>query len=140
MYGPEQPSNNSNNRFLLDIVSTIAVAKNLSLILNVDYGTEEGQGLNGTDANWKGIAGIIKYDYSDKYGLAVRGEYFDDTDGVRTGTAQEVKEFTITAEIKLSSGLIIRPEYRHDWSTSNFFNGSTKKSQDTIALGVMYKF
>lgn len=140
MYGPEQTSNNSNNRFLLDIVSTIAVAKNLSLILNVDYGTEEGQGLNGTDADWKGIAGIIKYDYSDKYGLAVRGEYFKDTDGVRTGTAQEVKELTITPEIKLSSGLIIRPEYRHDWSTSNFFNGSTKKSQDTIALGVMYKF
>jgi len=38
----------------------------------------------------------------------------------------------------------VRPEYRHDWSNKRSFdieNGApTKKSQDTLALGVMYRW
>jgi hypothetical protein len=68
----------------------------------------------------------------------MRAEYFKDQDGVRTGTAQSLKEITITPEIRLVQGLIVRPEYRHDWSDERVFDSGNKKNQDTIALAVMY--
>jgi hypothetical protein len=139
MYGPEQKNNNSNNRFLFDWVGTIKPVKNLSFILNADYGTEQNDpNAAGVDSRWYGAAGIIKYDFSDRFSLALRGEYFNDPDGARTGTAQALKEITFTPEFRLAKGLILRPEYRYDWSDQNSFNGGKDKNQHTIALGVMY--
>ncbi len=151
--GPNAPtvgSSSSNMRTLLDVVATIKPAKPLSIILNFDDGAEDNvpgtllpSGISG-DAKWDGLAGIVKYDFSEKYSLAVRGEYFDDKDGARTGTAQKLKEVTVTPEIRLNGGVILRPEYRHDWSDKETFDivgaAATKKSQDTLALGVMYRW
>jgi hypothetical protein len=138
MYGPEKDDNTADNRFLFDWVGTIKPVKNLALILNTDYATEENSAPDGNDAKWYGIAGIIKYDFTAMFSLSLRAEYFKDQDGVRTGTAQALKEITITPEIRLAQGLIIRPEYRHDWSDERAFDSRNEKTQDTIALGVMY--
>ena len=59
MNGPEQDSNNSDNRFLFDWVGTIKPVKNLALILNVDYAREDNAAVDG-DARWYGTAGIAK--------------------------------------------------------------------------------
>jgi hypothetical protein len=151
--GPNAPtvgSSGSNKRNMLDIIATIKPIKPLSIILNYDDGREDN--VPGTllpsgtssDAKWDGLAGIIKYDFNATYSLAVRGEYFDDKDGFRTGTVQKLKEVTVTPEIRLNGGVILRPEYRHDTSDKTSFdivNGTaTKKSQDTLALGVMYRW
>ena len=138
MYGPEQKDNNHDNRFLFDWVGTIKPVKNLTLILNTDYATEQHLASDGGTAKWYGIAGTAKYDFSDRYSLSGRAEYFNDQDGVRTGIAQHLKEITITPEIRLAQGLIVRPEYRHDWSDERSFDSNGKKDQDTIALAVMY--
>jgi hypothetical protein len=82
----------------------------------------------------------VKYDFNDTYSLSVRGEYFDDKGGSRTGAVQKLKEVTVTPEIRLVGGLILRPEYRHDTSDKQSFDNGTKKSQDTIALGAMYRW
>ena len=83
-----------------------------------------------------------KYDFTDFFSTSIRAEYFNDKDGVRTGIAQELKEITLTADFKVAKNLLVRPEYRHDWSDQNGFdsehNTFDKKSQDTIALGMMY--
>ncbi|HTP04229.1 MAG TPA: porin [Nitrospirota bacterium] len=160
MTGPEQDeqgvnaptvgSSSSNTRNMLDIIATIKPIKPLAIILNYDDGREDNvpgtllpSGISG-DAKWDGLAGIIKYDFNDTYSLAVRGEYFDDKDGFRTGMVQKLKEVTVTPEIRLNGGVILRPEYRHDTSDKTSFdivNGAaTKKSQDTIALGAMYRW
>lgn len=139
MTGPEQTANSRDNRSLLDLVATIKPIKPLSIILNYDNATEEKLAA-GSDAKWTGVAAIVKYEFSDTYSLAVRGESFDDKDGVRTGTAQKLTEVTVTPEIKTASGLIVRPEYRHDSSDKQSFADGTKKSQDTIALGLMYRW
>lgn len=136
MYGPEQDDNGSNNRFLLDWVATIKPVKDLSVIFNIDYAADKNGVADGTNSKWYGMAGIIKYDINDLWSVAARAEYFNDKDGVRTGTAQKVKEVTITPEFRLAKSIIVRPEYRHDWSDKESFNG--RKTQDTIALGVMY--
>ncbi len=140
MTGPEKTDNTRDNRSLVDLVATIKPVKPLSFILNYDYGQEDHSASSGGTAVWSGVAGIAKYDFTETYSLAIRGEYFDDRDGVRTGTAQKLTEVTVTPEIRTASGLILRPEYRHDSSDKQSFDNSTKKSQDTIALGAMYRW
>lgn len=138
MSGPEQDNNTSNKRFLFDWVGTIKPIKAFSIIVNGDYGTEEKVALDGGDAKWYGIGLIVKYDFNDFYGLSLRSEYFKDDKGVRTGTPQALKEITLTPEFRMTKSFILRPEYRHDWSDKEVFDSGNKKSQDTIALGVMY--
>ena len=140
MTGPEQDNINNNERSLLDVVATIKPIKNLSLIVNTDNAREQNIATAGGAATWSGIAGIVKYDFNDKYSLAVRGETFGDKEGVRTGTAQRLKEITVTPEIRLNGGLILRPEYRHDSSSQSAFDNATKQSKNTLALGVMYRW
>ncbi len=139
MTGPEQDSNNGNKRQLVDLVATIKPLKPLSIILNYDDGKEDKALVTG-NAAWNGFAGIMKYDFNDTYSLSVRGEYFDDQDGFRTGAAQQLTEWTVTPEIRLAGGLVVRPEYRHDSSNKQAFDNGTKKSQDTIALGAMIRW
>ena len=141
-YGPEKDDNNSDNRFLFDWIGTLKPVKNLTFVLNTDYATEQHSASDGGSAKWYGIAGYAKYDFSDLFSAAVRAEYFKDPDGVRTGIDQTVKEITLTPEFRVAKNLIIRPEYRHDWSNEDAFDSHhdslDKKNQDTIALGVMY--
>lgn len=136
MCGPEKDNETSDNRFLFDWVTTIKPIKNLSFILNVDYAKEDNT--SAEDSKWYGYAGIVKYDVNDTFSVSLRVEYFNDEHGVRTGTIQELKEITLTPEIRLAQGLILRPEYRHDWSDKSVFNSGEEKEQDTIALGLMY--
>lgn len=136
LYGPER-DDSSDNRFLFDWVGTIKPAKNLTFILNADYAVDK-NGAETKDAKWYGVAGIAKYDFNDKYSLSGRLEYFNDKDGVRTGTAQKLYEITLTPEIRLAKDLLLRPEYRHDWSSERSFEGGARKTQDTLALAVMY--
>ena len=156
MTGPEQDeqganmptmgSAGSNRRDMLDIVATIKPMKPLSIILNADNGREQNvpatllpSGVSGP-AEWKGVAGIVKYDLTDKHSIVARGEIFSDEDGFKTGTAQRLKEVTLTWEIRLNGGLVLRPEYRHDSSDVASFDNGTKNSQNTVALGAMYRW
>jgi hypothetical protein len=143
MYGPEQSDNSSHYRFLFDWVGTFKATKNLTFALNTDFANEEKDPLNGgRNSRWYGIAGYTKYDFTDWFSTTIRAEYFDDRDGVRTGIAQKLKEITITPEFRIVKNLLLRPEYRHDWSNKDGFdsrhNTFVKKNQDTIALGMMY--
>jgi maltoporin len=143
MYGPEQSHNSTHYRFLADWVGTFKATKNLTFVLNTDFANEEKDPLNGgRNSRWYGIAGYAKYDFTDWFSTSIRAEYFDDRDGVRTGIPQKLKEITITPEFRIIKNLLLRPEYRHDWSNRDGFdshrNTFVKKNQDTIALGMMY--
>jgi hypothetical protein len=143
MYGPEQSNNTSNNRFLSDWIGAFKATKNLTFMANIDYAHEEKDPLNGgKDSEWYGAAIYAKYDFTDFFSTSIRAEYFNDENGVRTGIAQELKEITLSAEFRIAKNLLVRPEYRHDWSNQTGFdsehNTLDTKSQDTIAIGVMY--
>ncbi len=138
LQGPEQADNNHDKRSLLDLVATIKPIKPLAIILNYDNGKEDAG--SSSSVKWSGFSGIVKFDINDMYSISVRGESFDDKDGVRTGTIQKLTEFTVTPEIRLAGGLVVRPEYRHDSSNKESFYNGTKKSQDTYALAAMYRW
>src|SRR4030042_6992524 len=143
MYGPEQSDNSSHYRFLFDWAGTFKATKKLTFVLNTDFANEAKDPLKGgRNSRWYGIAGYAKYDFTDWFSTTIRAEYFDDRDGVRTGIAQKLKEITITPEFRIVKNLLLRPEYRHDWSHKDGFDSQhrafVKKSQDTIALSIMY--
>jgi len=158
LYGPEKDSTNSNNRFLFDWVGTYTATKNLTFVLNTDWATEQGvlTTVGPRDARWYGIAGYAKYSFNDWFAVALRGEWFNDPEGVRTysamtsaastpptlsnGIGQTLKEGTFTTEFKVAKNLILRPEYRHDWSNQYSFDAGRYKTQDTLSIGAMYLF
>lgn len=91
-----------------------------------------------------GGAGYIKYQFAPKFSLAGRFEYLDDKTGAYTTLAQDLKEYTFTADYKLADNLLMKAEYRRDYSNRPFFltdkEGVLKKDQNTVTLGLMFWF
>ncbi|MEK6777748.1 MAG: porin [bacterium] len=143
MYGAEKDNDTADKRKLMDVVATIKPIKNLTLLLNYDLGSEDKLAPGGKDAKWSGFSGVVRYDLTDRLGISLRGEAFNDRDGVRTGTDQDLWESTCTVSYMLRENLIVRGEYRHDDSNEEVFEdegGNLKDSQDTLALEMTYSF
>jgi len=139
--GPEKDKNSPGWRNLIDSVLQVNPNDNLSLYVNVDYGRNKNIG-PGT-AQWDGIAGAVRRAVGKKAAIAGRLEIFDDVNGFSTGTAQTVKEFTLTGEYKLSDWLTSRLEFRDDWSSQAIFengSGGMSKNQPTVLLGMIAYF
>lgn len=140
MHGPEQKDDESNQRHLVDFIASYKVRKDVTLSINVDHGWEErAPGTPSSQAIWKGVAGYVKYEPREWLAFALRGEWFNDDDGFRTGRSQELKEVTLSMDFKWK-GFVIRPEYRRDWSNHPVFEHEKSSSQDIVGLGVMYRW
>ena len=147
--GPEQANDNSDFRHLTDTVLTYNPNAKLSLMANYDYGHDRvlspSPGLPAATAPvwWSGFAGYIKYAPNAKWAVATRGEWFKDHNGVSTGTAQNLGEFTLTLERLLASKIISRLEFRRDMSDQAVFpyrTGLFKDAQNTVTVGMVYAF
>ena len=137
--GPEHAHTTVGWRNLYDTNVVVNQTDKLSWYLNFDYGRDKNIGPGASQ--WTGLAGAARYAIGKKAAVAGRLEFFNDMDGFATGTAQTVKEFTLTGEYKLTDWLMTRAEFRRDWSDQPFFekknqpNGAT--SQPTILLGLV---
>ena len=58
------------------------------------------QGLGDKSASWYGIAAYAAYDFLKDFRVALRQEWFNDVDGVRTGTVDGVTLFSTTATLQ----------------------------------------
>ena len=140
--GPEGTRN------LLDAVATFNATEALTLILNYDYGTQaNASSVTATGANkakWSGWTGYVNYQIDEKWKLSLRGEYFNDRDGYRTGVAQKWKEATLTLGYTPIKNLELRGEVRGDRSNVPAFVNSDEvtasKSQRSVGLEAIYKF
>lgn len=138
--GPELTDDNHNWRHLSDTLLTYNASDKMAYMLNFDYLTEDRD--NGS-IDWIGLAAYARRVLSDRHALVLRGEWFKDSDGASTGVEQEVKEVTLTYEIKGPGGLLTRAELRHDWSNKDVFDdsdGGQKDTQTTLLLGAVYSF
>jgi Putative beta-barrel porin-2, OmpL-like. bbp2 len=157
IYGPEQACNpahatlpggmgcNSNKRGLVDAVATIKPIDQVSFILNYDWASEdEASAVNpGRHSTWQGFSGIIVYDPIKRLEFALRGEWFEDAQGSRTGIQQSLWEVTTSAKVLLSDHIYTRAEYRHDESDQKPFLANQSiflAGQDTVALELGYYF
>ncbi|MCZ2111077.1 MAG: porin [Dehalococcoidia bacterium] len=158
IYGAEQPDRGDSKRGLFDAVATIKPIDNFAVILNYDYGNESDLHVGG-NAEWNSFSGILAYDLVDTFavpvGFALRGEYFDDSDGTRLPTVhgggfgkyQNAWEVTTTLKIVLAEGLMFRTEYRYDKARNDLFEKSlvglhndVRDDQHTIAGELTYVF
>jgi hypothetical protein len=147
--GPEQANNNSNLRHLLDLVAVVKATPALKLTANYDYGREAAVALLETagggvrDSTWEGLAGYARYAFSDRAAVTLRGEWFDDPQGARTGFVQALREITLTPEFRPRSMLVIRGDLRRDWSDKAVFelaDGTFGQSQMTVSINALVVF
>ncbi len=131
-------------RNLVDIVGTFTLSEQLTLVLNYDYGTQDKASASGGKAKWHGLAAYLNYQLNDQWRLSLRGEYFDDKDGYRTGVVQKWKEGTVTVAYMPAKAWEVRGEFRADKSDKDAFlksNGlSATDTQRSFGLEVLYKF
>lgn len=135
-------------RHLIDAVASYNVTDKLTFVLNVDYGTQAsalplGTGGSGRAA-WHGVAGYANYQINDQWRLSLRGEYFNDRDGFRTGVEQKWKETTFTVAYLPTKNVELRTEVRADRSNLASFvdrDGVTSSnSQRSFGVEAIYKF
>jgi len=141
--GPEQNKTNQGWRNFYDTVFNFSPNDKVSTYLNIDYGTQKFVGGRGSN-DWIAVGGAARFQLSKNFAFAPRAEYYYDKDGFISGTAQKLKEVTLTGEYKLASNLISRLEYRRDWSDQAVFergdNPASSKSQTTVLLGLVVFF
>jgi hypothetical protein len=91
-----------------------------------------------------GGAFYARYQLTKKFALAGRSEYLSDRGGLYSGTTQALKEATLTTEYKVAEGLVMRIEWRRDFSNQRYFLTDTlgllSKEQTTATIGVVWWF
>lgn len=128
-----------------------------------DYGFEENFDVSLTasdDVEWHAFEGVLRYDFTPWFYLALRGEWMDDEDGVRIipclsgagcavapafapGVGQRVWALTLTPTFKIGEHVVVRPEVRYDKSTEAVFEdegGGFEDNQTTLGVNAIYSF
>ncbi len=140
--GPEQTAEGNNHRTVFDIVATLKLSSTSTLGFNADLGDEGHAALDGGQARWRGAAGYARLGVTPKFSLCLRGEHFSDPDGARTGVAQQMSEFTLTPELRLSSHVLVRADLRKDQSNRPVFDAhdGIQRSQFTTGINLLLVF
>ncbi|QMW06505.1 porin [Spirosoma foliorum] len=138
---------------LFDLTTTYQITSKFFLGLNAAAGSQKGdyQGVGGpvTSKSWGGVAGYANYAFTDKFGLGVRYETFDNKNGARAltdaaGNGASVNSITVTGNITAADGhVLLKPELRIDSYSANKFeknDGSLSKSQATLGMAAIFKF
>ena len=104
--------------------------------------------VGGGSGKWWGSALYVNVDPSEKFGITLRGEYFDDKDKGflftnDEGNGTSLMQATLSFNIKPVSGLTFIPEFRLDSAKDPFFyknDGSLSKSTGSFLLAAVYSF
>jgi uncharacterized coiled-coil protein SlyX len=130
----------------LDIFDNYAswqATKNLSFAWEGDYVVER---LYTSSAPEHVTATAVygRYQFTPKFSLAARTEYFSDRGGLYSGVTQALKEMTVTASQLIADGLQLRLEWRRDFSNQPYFFTNMlsvlKTEQNTATVGVIWWF
>ena len=158
IHGPERPKDDLDQRSVGEIVGSWKTTPRLSLGFDALYAHEENGVCLGYDAIWKGLAGYVKYGFTQKFSLAFRPEIFRDGGGTRTGVDQTLQGYTFTPEYdmaaklsdiasflrKLDGKFVVRGELRLDRSNKNVFLTADPSlpvpQQFTAAVNLIYLF
>lgn len=133
-------------RSFVDFVGSYSLTDALSLALNYDWGVQQQH--VGPDLKWNGFAAYVNYALDAQWRVSARGEYLDDQDGFNTGTAQKLKEGTLTVGFAPAKNFELRAEVRYDWSDKQtlvktlpgILPAAFGDNQTELALQGVYKF
>jgi Putative beta-barrel porin-2, OmpL-like. bbp2 len=126
-------------RVLVDGLVTQKVDPELTVNVNVDWGKDG-------DAQWYGVAAMGRYEVTSALRLALRAEYFDDADGVRTTPPGQplspvsITEVTANLAYLLGRHVELRLEGRIDIASEEIYGAPANKTQPTVQLAALAYF
>ncbi len=127
-----------------NVVASYAITDPLSVGLEALSVSQENAAGGTTKQKYSGYAGYVTYMFGTKFRGVLRGESFDDKDGLRFGTTgTKYKEVTLTGAYVASDSFEARVEGRRDQATNTVFTdyaGAASKTMTSIALQGLYKF
>lgn len=132
---------------IFDLTTSYQITEKFLLGVNAAYGTQDKK-------SWGGAAVYAQLSVSDKFGLGVRYENFNNKDGARAlinadGEGTSVNSFTLTGNVIISDNLLFKPEFRLDsYAKAKSGEGQfedkdgnfTKNSQSTFGGALIFKF
>jgi len=161
-WGPEGARGQSDaDRVQVGGIFDVQVTDQLELVFEGYYGNQANPDGPGTaNARWNGVAGYFIYDFTEQWGLHVRGEVFEDAAaffscGGSQGSAgnalvcsdvditnQTLWETTWTVQYKPVPNLITRAEFRYDKSDRPTFQdgAGVGNNQTTLAAEAIFLF
>jgi opacity protein-like surface antigen len=128
---------------LTDTIATYNPTSKLSLAVNYDYGRGDMPVGFLNPVWWSGVAGYLRYAFTDSVAASTRYEYYDDHNGFTLGTAPaHINEVTETFEKTVHKNFITRLEFRYDDANQPIFAKASTLTdyQPTVTLGLMYVF
>jgi hypothetical protein len=168
-YGPQSFTPSSGdlqfvraNRALADAIATYIASSALTIIGNLDYGSQANFDGNNHTASYIGAALYLNIAFSESWRASLRGEYVNDRDShffviaanplsctdvmgtARCGyKSNRVSEQTLTIAYDPAKSLELRLEGRVDASSNRVFesgSGTLGESQLTVSLEALYRF
>jgi len=145
-FTPITPAPNGKTH-IFDSYVTWKTTPKLTMALEGDYFIQRlwqnaAPGESSAPAHVDGGAVYIQYQLSPKFALASRAEYMSDRSGLFSGLTQALKENTVTFDYKVTDGLLLRYEWRRDFSNQPSFLSDTqatlKKQQNTATAGIVW--
>jgi hypothetical protein len=159
--GPSNTDTQNGYRNLIDTTLLLTPSAKFNFYANYDYGQNRftanyfSPTSKEDDPHWQGIAASARGQVTANAALVGRYEYFYDDQGFATAftSKQTLQEFTGTYEYKWPVGLLMRTEYRYDWSdhaafprgnslvpTSPTPSPGAVKNQSTVTIGLIAFF
>lgn len=140
--GPQKEGLVAAYRQLYDTTALVTADPKTTVYVNFDYGTDKQP--NALRQSWTGMEAAARYQFTDRFAFAPRFGALNDRNGFATGTAQWVRELTLTGEMKVCDGVLTRLEYRRDNSDKPYFDRgagvTVAKNQTTLTLAVIAFF
>ncbi|MCE1165955.1 MAG: porin [Bacteroidetes bacterium] len=146
IFGNEQPEGLPGKvRLLNNLIFNVTPSDKIDVTAAFDYGMQEHSKLSdlSKSANYYGLSIAGKYKFTPKYSVSLRGDYFEDLDGVvsaytANGPGVKANSITIGCEYKPVDNAYLRLEYRYLQTAADqmiFENNSNKRSEATMSLG-----
>lgn len=110
-------------------------ARSLTLGLDVNHVTNAVNAAD-PDTSLQGVAAYLRTQVTPRTAAGLRWERLDD-EGLFGGVDQLLQEITLTGELTLAEGFVLRGEFRRDWSTRPFFTSDEglRRGQNTLLVG-----
>jgi Putative beta-barrel porin-2, OmpL-like. bbp2 len=132
---------------ILDTYATWKATPKLTFALEGDYFIQRlwqnaAPGESSAPSHTDGGAAYLQYQFTPRLALAARAEYLSDRGGFFSGITQALKENTVTFDYKVADGMLMRYEWRRDFSNQPSFlttsQGVLSKEQNTATMGLLW--
>ena len=131
----------------MDSYAKLQASKKLTVAVEGDYFVQRlwqhaAPGRSSAPLHVDGGAAYIQYQLTPKFALATRAEYMSDRGGLFSGIDQALKENTVTFDYRLADSLLMRYEWRRDYSNQPTFlsdvQGILRREQTTATVGLVW--